>query len=56
MLAQVRDALAELMDNPEMSAERAMKLIGEAYLKTTVLLACSVVDTNNKMLNPDTTK
>ena len=52
MLAQLRDHLAELMDNPGMETEKARKLIKDAYLKATVLVACSVVDTNNRMLDP----
>jgi hypothetical protein len=56
MLCQIRDNLSELVNHPESikTEEQVRKLLFDAYMKATVLLACAVVDTENDMTGTPT--
>lgn len=46
-ICHLRDDLSELVDDATITDERIRKAIHQSYLKSVVLLACSIVDSKD---------
>jgi hypothetical protein len=46
-VCRLRDDLSELVDDATITDERVRKAIHQSYLKSVVLLACSIVDSKD---------